>query len=214
MATITKKAATAKVATTTATVTTPAPICFTNGYTVAQLTALINATGTHCKVPVTKWLNTNGAGLATCNVVVSANIANNAYIAKHLANINNGVATRSILALVYGIPVVNGVMLGQQPTPQLTAAKTSNLLQPSATFANNPCPSMAATTSKQFTLAQLLAYWAFVSGTCQKSPNKYRMGSNSWRLLAIALAGGTGKNAVGFGNGVIKLQLPAKAPVK
>jgi len=216
MATITKKAATAKVATPTtpATVTTPAPICLTAGYTVAQHTALQNPTGTHCKLAVGKWLTANAGSLATCAVVVSANIANNGYMAKHLANPNNGVATRSMLALVHGIPMVNGVMLGQQPTPQLAAAKTSNLLQPSATFANNPCPSMAATTSKQFTLAQLLAYFAFVSGTCQKSPNKYRMGSPSWRLVAVALSGGINKNAVGFGAGVIKLQLPATASVK
>ena len=128
MATITKKAATANVAKpTTATVTTPAPICFTAGYTVAQHTALQNPTGTHCKLAVGKWLTANAGSLATCAVVVSANIANNAYMAKHLANPNNGVATRSMLALVHGIPVVNGVMLGQQPTPQLAAAKTSNM---------------------------------------------------------------------------------------
>lgn len=220
MATITKKAATAKVAkpTTPATVTTPAPICLTTGYTVAQHTAIQNQSGTHCKQAVTKWLNTNAGSLATCAVVVSANITNNAYVASHIANIggkaHNGVATRSMLALVHGIPTVNGVMLGQQPTPQLAAAKTSNLLQPSGTFANNPCPSMAATTNKQFTLAQLLAYFAFVSGTCQKSPNKYRMGSPSWRLIAVALSGGLKSNSVGFGTGVIKLQLPATASVK
>ena len=215
MAKTTKNAATATtVATTTATVTTPAPICLSAGYTVAQHTALQNPTGTHCKLAVGKWLTANAGSLATCAVVVSANITNNAFMAKHLANINNGVATRSMLALVHGIPTVNGVMLGQQPTPQLTAAKTSNLLQPVATFANNPCPSQAATTNKQFTLAQLLAYFAFVSGTCQKSPNKYRMGSPSWRLIAVALSGGINKNAVGFGTGVIKLQLPATASVK
>jgi len=169
-------------------------------------------------MPVTNWLNANGASLATCNVVVSANIATNAYVASHIANIggkaHNGVATRSILALVHGIPMVNGVMLGQQPTPQLTSAKVTGGAQPSATFANNPCPSKAVTTSKQFSLAQLLNYWAFVSGTCQVKNNKYKMGSSSWRLLAIALAGGSSKKAVGFGTGVIKLQLPAKAPVK
>ena len=215
MATITKKAATANVAKpTTATVTTPAPICFTAGYTVAQHTALQNPTGTHCRVAVGKWLTANKGSKVTCNVVVSANIANNAYMAKHLAMPNNGIATRSMLALVHGIPTVNGVMLGQQPTPQLTAAKVNGGAQPSGTFANNPCPSMAATTSKQFSLAQLLAYWQFVSGTCKKQNNKYHMGSDSYRLLACALSGGLSKNAVGFGNGFIKLQLPATASVK
>ena len=217
MATITKKAATATtVATTTATVTTPAPICLTAGYTVAQHTALQNPTGTHVSTIVTKWLTTVGGTQAQCNVVICPNIVNNAYVAKHLANINNGVATRSILALVYGIPVVNGAMLGQSITAQFKAAKASvnNGAPPTANNTSNPCPSVAATTQKTFTLAQLLAYFAFVSGTCQKSPNKYRMASPSWRLVAVALSGGINKNAVGFGTGVIKLQIPATASVK
>tara|TARA_R100001129_G_scaffold177428_1_gene152328 strand:+ start:129 stop:791 length:663 start_codon:yes stop_codon:yes gene_type:complete len=201
-----------------ATVTTPAPICFTNGYTIAQHVAIQNPSGTHCKQAVTNWLNANAGSKPACNVVVCPNIANNAYVASHIANIggkhHNGIATRSILALVHGIPMVNGIMLGQQPTPQLTAAKVSGGAQPSATFANNPCPSKAATTSKQFNLAQLLNYWAFVSGTCKVKNNTYKMGSSSYRLLASALSGGLKSNAVGFGNGVIKLQLPAKAPVK
>ena len=220
MATITKKAATATtVATTTATVTTPAPICLTAGYTVAQHTALQNPTGTHGSTIVTKWLTTVGGTQAQCNVVICPNIVNNAYVAKHLANINNGVATRSILALVYGIPVVNGAMLGQSITAQFKAAKASvnNGAPPTANNTSNPCPSVAATTQKTFTLAQLLAYWGFVSGTCKgntKAPNAYKSVSKSWRLIACALSGGLNKNAVGFGTGFIKLQLPATASVK
>ena len=174
MATITKKAATATtVATTTATVTTPAPICLTAGYTVAQHTALQNPTGTHGKIIVNKWLTANGGTQAQCNVVICPNIVNNAYVAKHINNIGspaqNGVATRSILALVYGIPVVNGAMLGQSITAQFKAAKASvnNGAPPTANNTSNPCPSVAATTQKTFTLAQLTAYWGFVSGTCK-----------------------------------------------
>ena len=223
--TTTAKASTAKNAstTTTATVTTPAPICLTAGYTIAQHVALQNPTGTHGQQIVNNWLTTVGGTQAQCNVVICPNIANNAYVAKHIANIGspaqNGVATRSILALVYGIPVVNGVMLGQSLTAQFKAAKASvkNGAPPTANNTSNPCPSVAATTQKTFTLAQLLAYWGFVSGTCKgnkKAPNAYKSISKSWRLIACGLSGGLSSNAVGFGNGFIKLQLPAKAPVK